>query len=92
RLESATSADKEVWLCRPQLETGTVMTDWSPSPDDAASGITANTSAINSLTSRVTNAEGQLTAQSQSITNLQNSLNTTNNNVAQKASAQSVSD
>ncbi|MFH7185375.1 hypothetical protein ACHWGF_28260, partial [Klebsiella pneumoniae] len=53
---------------------------------------TANTSAINSLTSRVTNAEGQLTAQSQSITNLQNSLNTTNNNVAQKASAQSVSD
>ncbi|HCS9006368.1 TPA: DUF1983 domain-containing protein [Klebsiella pneumoniae] len=92
RLESATSADKEVWLCRPQLETGTVMTDWSPSPDDAASGITANTSAINSLTSRVTNAEGQLTAQSQSITNLQNSLNTTNNNVAQKASSQSVSD
>ncbi|WP_119127061.1 TipJ family phage tail tip protein [Klebsiella pneumoniae] len=92
RLESATSADKEVWLCRPQLETGTVMTDWSPSPDDAASGITANTSAINSLTSRVTNAEGQLTAQSQSITNLQNSLNTTNNNVEQKASAQSVSD
>nr|WP_228709952.1 DUF1983 domain-containing protein [Klebsiella quasipneumoniae] len=92
RLESATSADKEVWLCRPQLETGTVMTDWSPSPDDVASGITANTSAINSLTSRVTNAEGQLTAQSQSITNLQNSLNTTNNNVAQKASAQSVSD
>ena len=92
RLESATSADKEVWLCRPQLETGTVMTDWSPSPDDAASGITANTSAINSLTSRVTNAEGQLTAQSQSITNLHNSLNTTNNNVAQKASAQSVSD
>lgn len=92
RLESATSADKEVWLCRPQLETGTVMTDWSPSPDDAASGITANTSAINSLTSRVTNAEGQLTAQSQSITNLQNSLNTTTNNVAQKASAQSVSD
>ncbi|HHZ9620950.1 TPA: TipJ family phage tail tip protein [Klebsiella pneumoniae] len=91
-LESATSADKEVWLCRPQLETGTVMTDWSPSPDDAASGITANTSAINSLTSRVTNAEGQLTAQSQSITNLQNSLNTTNNNVTQKASAQSVSD
>ncbi|HDS9964785.1 TPA: carbohydrate binding domain-containing protein, partial [Klebsiella pneumoniae subsp. pneumoniae] len=64
RLESATSAEKEVWLCRPQLETGTVMTDWSPSPDDAASGITANTSAINSLTSRVTNAEGQLTAQS----------------------------
>lgn len=92
RLESATSADKEVWLCRPQLETGTVMTDWSPSPDDAASGITANTSAINSLTSRVTNAEGQLTVQSQSITNLQKSLNTTNNNVAQKASAQSVSD
>ena len=92
RLERATSADKEVWLCRPQLETGTVMTDWAPSPDDAASGITANTSAINSLTSRVTNAEGQLTAQSQSITNLQNSLNTTNNNVAQKASAQSVSD
>ncbi|MDQ4638155.1 TipJ family phage tail tip protein [Klebsiella quasipneumoniae] len=92
RLENATSADKEVWLCRPQLETGTVMTDWAPSPDDAASGITANTSAINSLTSRVTNAEGQLTSQSQSITNLQNSLNTTNNNVAQKASAQSVSD
>lgn len=90
RLESATSADKEVWLCRPQLETGTVMTDWSPSPDDAASGITANTSAINSLTSRVTNAEGQLTAQSQSITNLQNSLQTTNSNVSKKADSSAL--
>ncbi|WP_227641192.1 hypothetical protein, partial [Klebsiella pneumoniae] len=87
RLESATSADKEVWLCRPQLETGTVMTDWSPSPDDAASGITANTSAINSLTSRVTNAEGKLDSQSQQLTSLQNSLNTTNSNVAKKADA-----
>lgn len=91
RLESATSADKEVWLCRPQLETGTVMTDWSPSPDDAASGITANTSAINSLTSRVTNAEGQLTAQSQSITNLQNSLTTMNTELGKKADTSAVS-
>ncbi|MGH2186250.1 hypothetical protein ACQ1ZW_16000, partial [Enterococcus faecalis] len=27
RLESTTSGDKEDWLYRPQLETGTVMTD-----------------------------------------------------------------
>lgn len=91
RLESATSADKEVWLCRPQLETGTVMTDWSPSPDDAASGITANTSAINSLTSRVTNAEGKLDSQSQQLTSLQNSLTTMNTELGKKADTSAVS-
>ncbi|HHT4259118.1 TPA: phage tail tip fiber protein [Klebsiella variicola] len=91
RLESASTADKQVWLCRPQLETGNVMTDWSPNPDDAASSIAANTSAITGLTSRVTNAEGELSSQSSDITSLQNSLLTTNEKVSQKADATAVS-
>lgn len=54
--------------------------------------IDATAGAVTGLTSRVSTAEGAITSQSQQLTNLQNSLNTTNNNVAQKASAQSVSD
>ena len=51
----------------------------------AAAQATANTkadaSAVNALTTRVTNAEGTITSQGTSITNLNNSLTTTNTNV-----------
>lgn len=53
----------------------------------------ADASALNSLTTRVTDAEGKITSQGQSITQLNNSLVITNDNVtaAQKA-AQDASD
>ena len=53
---------------------------------DASSALTqlttkADASALNSLTTRVTNAEGKITSQGESITKLDNSLTITNNNV-----------
>lgn len=47
--------------------------------------LTANANAISSLTTRVTTAEGGINSNSTAITGLQNSLTTTNNNVALKA-------
>lgn len=49
--------------------------------------IDATASAVTGLTSRVSTAEGAITSQSQQLTNLQNSLNTTNSNVSKKADA-----
>ncbi|WP_340128672.1 hypothetical protein, partial [Klebsiella pneumoniae] len=52
--------------------------------------ISANAGAISGLTTRVTNAEGKVTSQGNSITSLQNSLNTTNSNVSKKADAEAL--
>lgn len=49
--------------------------------------IDATVGAVTGLTSRVSKAEGTITSQSQQLTNLQNSLNTTNSNVSKKADA-----
>ncbi|SWG58668.1 gp24 [Klebsiella pneumoniae] len=49
--------------------------------------IDATAGAVTGLTSRISTAEGTITSQSQQLTNLQNSLNTTNSNVAKKADA-----
>ncbi|HBZ7601268.1 TPA: DUF1983 domain-containing protein [Klebsiella pneumoniae] len=49
--------------------------------------IYATAGAVTGLTSRVSTAEGTITSQSQQLTNLQNSLNTTNSNVSKKADA-----
>nr|WP_249415953.1 MULTISPECIES: carbohydrate binding domain-containing protein [unclassified Klebsiella] len=49
--------------------------------------IAANAGAISGLTSRVSNAEGTLSSQGQSLTKLQNDLSTTNTNVSKKADA-----
>ena len=64
----------------------------------AASALTqvatkAESSVVQTLTGRVTDAEGKLTTQSQAITGLQNSLTTTNQNVtAAQQAAQAASD
>ncbi|SWH99588.1 gp24 [Klebsiella pneumoniae] len=49
--------------------------------------IDATAGAVTGLTNRVSTAEGTITSQSQQLTNLQNSLNTTNSNVSKKADA-----
>ncbi|EPL6216799.1 TPA: DUF1983 domain-containing protein [Klebsiella pneumoniae] len=49
--------------------------------------IDATAGAVTGLTSRISTAEGTITSQSQQLTNLQNSLNTTNSNVSKKADA-----
>lgn len=54
---------------------------------EASVATKASASALDSLTTRVTNAEGVNTTQGTAITGLQNSLTTTNNAVATKADA-----
>lgn len=50
----------------------------------------ASASAINNLTTRMANAEGSITSQSNSITSLRNDLTTTNNVVSKKADASAL--
>ncbi|EPY6699657.1 TipJ family phage tail tip protein [Klebsiella quasipneumoniae] len=50
----------------------------------------ANSSAISGLTSRVTSAEGKITAQADSITKLTGEINTLNGTLSQKADASAV--
>ncbi|WP_114272449.1 phage tail tip fiber protein, partial [Klebsiella pneumoniae] len=52
--------------------------------------IDATAGAVTGLTNRVSTAEGHITSQSQQLTNLQNSLNTTNAALAKKAEASAV--
>ncbi|WP_396274185.1 DUF1983 domain-containing protein [Klebsiella pneumoniae] len=52
--------------------------------------IDATAGAVTGLTNRVSTAEGHITSQSQQLTNLQNSLNTTNAALAKKAEASTV--
>lgn len=77
--------DQEIYLCRPQLELGNLMSDWSPNSDDVEDSINANATALASLTTRVTTSEGTLTSQGTAITKLTNDLSTTNTNVGKKA-------
>lgn len=59
----------------------TDITDANAAQDSAS----ANASALITLTSRVTTAEGKVTSQGSSILKLQNDLSTTNTNVSKKA-------
>ncbi|HBX0154594.1 TPA: DUF1983 domain-containing protein [Klebsiella pneumoniae] len=52
--------------------------------------IDATAGAVTGLTNRISTAEGHITSQSQQLTNLQNSLNTTNAALAKKAEASAV--
>ncbi len=85
RLQQAPSADKEVWLCRPKLETGNVVTDWTLNNDDIAAEIQANAGAVQNLSTRVTTAEGKITSSGTAITRLQNDLALTQADVSKKA-------
>ncbi len=76
-------AGTEVYLDRIMVEKQ-VGASSEPSVFDAGSSYTSTSaqgSAISSLTSRVTEAEGTITSQGTSITSLNNSLTTTNQNV-----------
>ncbi|HHU4714969.1 TPA: phage tail tip fiber protein, partial [Klebsiella pneumoniae] len=70
RIEASSTTNQTVFICSPKLEAGNVPTAWSEAPEDLAS-----TTAVNSLTTRVTDAENKITAQSQQLTSLQSSLN-----------------
>ncbi|MBA6145084.1 DUF1983 domain-containing protein [Pseudomonas juntendi] len=75
--------------------TDKVATDAAAAAASALSQVAtkAESSVVQTLTGRVTDAEGKLTTQGQSITGLQNSLTTTNQNVtAAQQAAQAASD
>ena len=74
-----------------KLEYGTKATDWSPSDVDIKKTIDVNASAISGLTTRVTTAEGNITSQGTSITNLQNSISAINNSLSTKADSSALS-
>jgi predicted phage tail protein len=57
------------------LQEGLVATAWTPSANEVATLANASASAITSLTTRVTNAEGTITTQGGQITTLNNSVN-----------------
>lgn len=99
RIEAA-AKDQTVYITSPKMEIGNQPTEWSPAPEDLASGsdlltlkdsVTANSTAIQSVNSRVQTVEGKVTSQGSSITTLQNSLNTTNSNVSKKADSTALS-
>lgn len=75
---------------RVKLENGNIATDWSASPDEVKSGLDANASALNALTTRVASTEGNVESQGNSITSLKNDLATTNANVSKKADSSAV--
>lgn len=86
RLNNSSTADQTVFISSPQLETGNVVTDWKAADSDFASA-----SALSTLTSRVTSDEGVISSQGSAITDLKNSLATTNSTVATKADASALS-
>ena len=99
RIEASTTADQTVYVSAPKMEVGNIPTEWSPAPSDLAASadlsslqttVAANSSSIQSVTSRVSNVEGTVSSQGTALTSLQNSLNTTNSNVSKKADASAL--
>lgn len=73
-----------------KLEEGNKGTSWSPASEDLSDAISGNSQALSSLDSRVTKAEGSITSQGNSITQLQNELIATNADVSKKADASAL--
>lgn len=99
RIQASSTKDQTVSITSPKLEVGNMPTEWSPAPADlAGSGdlgdlqttVSANSSALQSVTSRVKSAEGTIASQGSAITDLKNSLQTTNNNVSKKADSSAL--
>ncbi|MFC6363607.1 hypothetical protein ACFP73_16240, partial [Tatumella punctata] len=91
RISKDSTKDQQVWLSCPQLEAGSVPSDWSPAPEDVQSGIDANAHAVSGLSSTVSQQGDKITSQGNAITSLQNNLAQTNKTVATKADASALS-
>ncbi|WP_343876786.1 DUF1983 domain-containing protein, partial [Tatumella punctata] len=90
RIQNSTK-DQQIWISCPQLEAGSVPSDWSPAPEDVQSGTDANAKAISNLSTTVTNQGNTLSSQGTAITSLNSSLSQTNKNVSGKADASALS-
>ena len=70
-----------------QVEQGSKVTAWAPSPRDTQASLNANATAIQNTDTEVSRVNGVVVSQGQSLTTLQNNLNITNGEVAKKADA-----
>lgn len=90
RLDTMASTEQWVEVAAPKLEKGTLATDWSPSSSDVQSQLDTNASATDTLNTTVSNLNGTVTSQGTRLTNLENSVNSTTNGLATKASASAL--
>lgn len=67
----------DIYITDIMFAEGNVASAWAPSNDQIMGNISANADAINSLSSRVTTAEGYISSQGSSIITLTNDLSTT---------------
>lgn len=79
------SKDKEAFISSPKFEYGTMPTEWSEAPADNASA-----TALSTLTTRVTAAEGSISTNGQAITQLKGDVSTLNGQMANKADASAL--
>ena len=74
RLRNGT-AGVTVDIARPKVELGTKATDWSESTGDIQNALSANVSAVESLTTRLNTEAGKITANSNKIVTLESKVN-----------------
>ena len=89
---SATVSDGFIEMARPQVEYGSVPTGWSNNGQVESLARAATSSALDALTSSVTQQGTTLTSVSGRTTSLENTINSTTNGLATKASASAVGD
>jgi predicted phage tail protein len=89
---SATVSDGFIEMARPQVEYGSVPTGWSNNGQVESLARAATSSAVDALTSSVTQQGATLTSVSGRTTSLENTINSSTNGLATKASASAVGD
>lgn len=72
-------------ITRVMLEKGSVVSEWSPAPEDIDQQLSANATAISTLDNKVTQQGNSISSQSDQIANLQNSVTTINGTLSTKA-------
>lgn len=78
-------------ITRVMLEKGSVVSEWSPAPEDIDQQLSANATAISTLDNKVTSIDGRVASNAGSITNLQAGLTAANNSISTKADSSALS-
>ena len=88
---NAGSATHSYEITRAKLEKGSVVSEWSPAPEDIDQQLSANATAISTLDNKVTQQGNSISSQSGQIANLQNSITTINGTLSNKADSSALS-
>lgn len=83
-------SDYSVDIANIKFEKGNKATAWAPSSSDVQNKLDANASAMDTLNTSVSTLNGTVTSQGTRLTNLENSVNSTTNGLATKASASAL--